>query len=134
MEQNQQELILKLSMLEQQIRYLQEQLQAIEQANLELNLLFVGLDDLNGKNGSEIYALYGRGIYVKAKLLSEDLLVDIGGKTFVKKNAEDCKKLIKEQLIKLDDIKNQLDSNLENVSNEISKTILESEKNERTKN
>ena len=46
---DQQELIMKLSMFEQQIQQIQQQLQAVEQALAELNSLNLGLDELIGK-------------------------------------------------------------------------------------
>jgi len=83
--QENQENIFKLAMFEQQIRQMQEQLQAIEQGMNELNILNLGLDELKGKEEKEIFAPIGRGIFVKSKILSEELIVDVGNKKLVKK-------------------------------------------------
>jgi hypothetical protein len=72
---------------------LQQQLQAIEQGLVEMQSLNFGLDELKGKTGKEILAPIGRGIFARAKLISEDLLVDVGGKKFVTKNIVQTKKL-----------------------------------------
>ena len=85
MDEAQQELMFKLSMFEQQIQQIQQQLQAVEQGVAELTSLNLGLEEIVGSEGKEIMAPIGRGIFVKAKLLSEELIVDVGGKNFVKK-------------------------------------------------
>ena len=128
MEQEQQEIFFKLSMFEQQIQQLQQQLQAVEQGVMEMEALSHGLGELIGSVDKEILAPIGRGIFVKSKLLSEDLIVDIGNKTFVKKNIPDTQSLIKEQLVKLESVKMQLENSLEQVSEEMMKMYEEGKK------
>ena len=122
-EEKQQELIYKLNVFEQQANQIQQQLQAIEQGILELNSLNNGLDELEGKKDKEILAPFGRGIFVKAKLLSEDLIVDVGGKNFVEKDIPGTKKIIEEQLEKIEEVKVELNQTLENMQQEVSKLI-----------
>jgi len=128
MKKEQQELIFKLSMFEQQIQQLQQQLQAVEQGIIEMDSLSQGLGELVGSVDKEILAPIGRGIFLKTKLLSEDLTVDIGNKTFVKKSIPEAQEMIKEQLGKLDDVKEELNDSLEKVSEEMQK-VMEEEKN-----
>ena len=125
MEENQQELIFKLSMYEQQIQQLQQQLHAVEQGIMEMNALNEGLGELVGSVEKEIMAPIGRGIFVKTKLLSEDLTVDIGNRTFVKKNIPETQKLIKEQLVKLRDVKMELNDSLDKVGEEMQRVVEE---------
>lgn len=122
-----QEMILKFQMFEQQIRAIQEQLQAVEQAIVEIGGLNIGLDDLIGKTGEEILAPIGRGIYVKAKLASEDLTVEIGNKSFVKKTIPEAKKLIQTQIGKLEKAREDLNSELDKINNELTKTFMENQ-------
>ncbi|MCK5149978.1 prefoldin subunit alpha [Candidatus Pacearchaeota archaeon] len=129
--ENQQELMFKLSMYEQQIQQLQQQLQAIEQGIVEMKSLNLGLDELNGAEGKEVMAPIGRGIFAKTKLLSENLVVDIGGGNLVKKSIADTKKIIDEQVKKLEDIKEEMNINLEKLSGELMKMIGEAEKKEK---
>jgi prefoldin alpha subunit len=128
MDESQQELMFKLSMFEQQIKHLQQQIQAVEQGILEMNTLSLGLDELKGTTGNEIFAPIGRGIFAKAKLLSEELTVDIGGGNFVTKSIPDTKKIIEEQVEKLKNIKKELENNLENVGKELEKVMIEGQK------
>jgi prefoldin alpha subunit len=112
---NEQELIYRFSVFEKQIRELQQQIESIDRGIIELNSLAIGLDELVGKTGEEIYAPMGRGIYVKAKLISEELNVDIGEGNIIKKNIPDTKKLIEEQRNKLQQVKEELEKSLEEI-------------------
>ncbi len=133
MEKNQQELIFKLSMFEQQIQQLQQQLQAVEQGIVEISSLNIGLDELKGSKGKEILAPIGRGIFAKTKLLSEELTVDVGGGNFIKKNIPETKKIIEKQINKLKDVKKDLNSNLEQVSEELQTTMFNAQKEQSEK-
>jgi prefoldin alpha subunit len=124
MEKNQEELMQKLGMYEQQIQQLQQQLEAIEQAIVEMNSLVLGLDGLIGSKEKEILAPIGRGIFVKTKLISEDLTVDVGGKNFVNKSIPETKKLIEDQVIKLEDVKKELNENLEQINQELTTVFM----------
>jgi len=128
MENKEQELMFKLSMFEQQIQQLQQQIQAVEQGLVEMESLNLGLSELVGSVGKEIFAPIGRGIFVKAKLVSEDLIVDVGEKKFVKKNIPKTKELIEEQIEKLKEVKKELEENLEKVSEEIQEVMEEEQK------
>jgi len=126
-DKKQQELMLKLSMFEQQMQQLQQQLQAVEQAVAEMNSLNLGLDELVGSKDKEILAPIGRGIFAKAKLVSEDLIVDVGSKNFVKKNIPDTKKVINDQIKKLQDVKKGLQDKLEQIGGEFTKMYMDSQ-------
>ncbi len=126
MEQNQQqELIFKLSMLEQQMQQLQQQIQAVEQSNIELQSLSEGLNELKNAEGKEVMAMIGRGIFIKSKIVSDDLLVDVGERNFVKKSVEETQKLINEQIEKLSEAGESLNIQIEEVSREGEKLMGE---------
>lgn len=123
MDENHQELLFKLGAFEQQIRQIQEQIQAVEQGISELSSLNLGLNEIIGSKGKEILAPIGRGIFVKSQVLSEDLTVDIGRKNFVKKSVPETQKTIKKQIKKLEEAKKDLNRSLEEVSKEVEKVI-----------
>ncbi|MEK6945740.1 MAG: prefoldin subunit alpha [Nanoarchaeota archaeon] len=131
MENPEQELMFKLSYFEQQIKLLQNQLEAVEQAVFELSNLNDGLNEIKNGKDKEILANIGRGIFVKAKLLSDDLIVDVGGKNFVKKSIPETKNIIETQSEKLEDIKKELEDSLEKVNEEITRTFEEAQKKSR---
>jgi prefoldin alpha subunit len=126
MEENiEQELARKFHVFEHQIRMLQEQMNAVEQATMDLQTLDFGLDDLKDSKDREILAQVGRGIFVKAKITGEELLVDIGNKNFVTKSIENTKEVLKEQIEKLNQIKEDLESELDKINTEITNAFLE---------
>lgn len=116
---NEQELIYRFSLFEKQIRELQQQIESISNGIIELMNLDSGLNELTGKTGEEIFAPLGRGIFVKAKLISEELNVDIGNGNIIKKNIPETKKLINEQREKLEQVKEELEKSLEEIGNEM---------------
>ncbi|MCK5607899.1 prefoldin subunit alpha [Candidatus Pacearchaeota archaeon] len=122
-----QEIMFKLQMFEQQIKQLQQQMQAVEETSIELSTLNIGLDDLIGAEGKEVMAPLGRGIFAKAKLISEDLIVDIGGKNLVKKTIPQTKEIIEGQLEKLDAAKKELDAEIEKVNKSLTESIIEAQ-------
>ena len=124
---NEQEMNKKFMMFEQQIRYLQEQMKAVEQAIVELESINSGLNELVVKKDNEIIAQVGRGIYVNALLKSEELLVDIGGKNFVKKSIPETQKILSEQIEKLQDVREELNDEMENINEEITKVFMEAQ-------
>jgi len=122
-----QEILFKLSMFEQQLQQLQQQLQAVENGITELNSLSLGLNELPGSKGKEIFARIGRGIYAKAKIISEDLVVNVGENNFVKRSVPETKKMIEEQTVKLKEVGKELESNIESVSSDFTKLAQEYE-------
>ena len=125
---NNQELTQKFRIFEQQIQLIQQQLQAVEQAIFEMNNLNIGLDDLVGKKDEEILAPMGRGIYVKAKLISEDITVEIGNKSFVKKSIPETKEIVEKQMKKLGEARNGLNLELNKINNELTTVFMEAQK------
>jgi|SRR3989344_5723762 len=128
MEEQNQEFLFKLSMFDQQIRQMQQQIKAVDDGIVELESLNIDLDDMKNSEGKEILAPIGRGIFAKAKLVSEEFLVDVGDRNFVKKSVDETKVMIKKQVEKLQEIRKELDVGLEQLSKEIEKVIAENEK------
>jgi len=116
---------MQFQIFEQQIMQIQQQLQAIDQAISEITLLEDGLNDLIGKKDLEMLSSLGKGIFAKTKLISEELLVDVGDKNFVTKSIPATQELIKEQLGKLEIVKEELENELENINSEITRVMLE---------
>ena len=129
-QQAQQELLYRLSVFEQHIKQLHQQLQLIEKNILDLNSLDFGIDEIKGSVGKEILGQLGRGIFVKANIISEELIVDVGNKNFVKKSISDTKKIIKEQIEKLYEIEKELKDKLEEINEEMTELVLEAQKNQ----
>ena len=128
-QQAQQELLYKLSVFDQHIKQLNQQLQLIEKNILDLNSLNSGMDEIKGSIGKEVLAQLGRGIFVKTNIISEELIVDVGNKNFVKKSITDTKKIIKEQIEKLHQIEKELKDKIEDINKEVAELVLGSSAN-----
>lgn len=127
--EKQQELIYKFNLFQQQIQQIQEQVQMIEKGINDLNELEKGIKEIKGKKDMEILSHIGKGIFIRTKIISEDLIVDIGKKNFVKKNTEDTREMIKKQIERLVEMKENLDSSLEEVNSEMAKVIEDIQRN-----
>ena len=123
----QQELIFKLSLFEQQIQQLQQQLQAVEQAIVESSSLSIDLDNLKNSQDKEVFSSIGKGLFIKSKIISDGLIVDVGGRNFVQKSIPETQELIKQQVEKLRTIKQELESQLDEISEELTKTYMEAQ-------
>lgn len=127
-----QEMLYRFSVFEKQAQDLQQQIEAVEKGIVELSSLNLGLDDLIGGTGKEIFAPLGKGIFVKAKLISEDLKVDIGNGNFIQKTIPQTKELILEQVEKLKKVKEDLNEEIERLSQEINDLLVQAENKEKT--
>ena len=124
------ELAYKLNFLEQKIHQFQQQMRNIEEGISETELLKKGFDELKGSEGKEIFSPIGKGIFIKSKILSEELIVDIGGKNFVKKTISETKKILDEEIKRLKDIKDELESYLKKAYEEVQEIIREVQREE----
>jgi prefoldin alpha subunit len=124
---NQEELIYTFGIYEQQIKNLQEQLESVNRGISDLELLNVDLEDLKGSIGKDIMAPVGRGIFIKSKIISEELNVDIGGGNFVKKSVDETKEIINSQIKKLEKVKNELEDSIKKMNSRIEELIKEVE-------
>jgi len=121
------ELNKKFMVYEREIRQIQEQLQAIEQAILDMNQINIGLDEIKGKKDLEILSPIGRGIFVKAKTVSDELTVDVGEGNFVKKTIPETKEIISEQAKKLEEMKKELEKGIEKIDKDMTKALQETQ-------
>lgn len=128
--ERQEELFFKMNLFEQHLKQIRAQLDAVENGIIELNKLSEGLAGIKGKTGEEILAPMGKGVYVKAKLLSEKLIVDIGNKTLLEKDIDWTNKTIAEQIEKLNEAKIELEQTFERMGAEMNSLIQEAQKSE----
>ena len=126
MEENR-DFVYKLAIIEQQVQQIQQQLQAVEQGIVDLNSLNFELDELVGSKEKDILSPIGRGIFTHTKLVSEDLIVNVGKGCLVKKSIPETKELIKRQIENLDKVRRELNENLDDVGVEFEKVIQEAD-------
>jgi prefoldin alpha subunit len=110
-----QEMYLNLQLLDQQIKQTQKQVQVLNNQLVELSMTKQSLDDLKEINkGTEILVPISSGIYSKAELKdNNELIVNVGSNVTVKKNIEETKKLVNDQIEELAKIQIQMNTELE---------------------
>ncbi len=126
-EEKQKELFFKFQVFEQQIQNLQQQIESVERAINDMSKLSADLPGV--KKDKEVLASIGKGIFAKAKLISEELIVDIGGGRFVKKTIPEAKEIIEKQINNLKNIKKELDDSLEEINSQITNTFMQAQQN-----
>lgn len=105
--------MLELNVLDMQIRQLEQQAMLVEQQIAEYNGLLANLDDLKkAKKGQSMLFPFSRDIFVEGKLDSNEVLVNVGSKTLVRKSIDDAKKIMEKQ-------KNQMARANEDIRKEI---------------
>ncbi len=127
-EKQKQEMYMKATMLQQQSQEVEQNLILIETQILELTKFSEELLVLDSSKEKEVLASLGRGVFIKTSLENKDLLVDVGSGVLVKKTPKEAVKIIDEQLVKLNEAKTQLQSQLELFQGEFANLIQEVEK------
>lgn len=123
------ELFFKINMLDKYMQNMQQQIEAVENEINELYLLKKGIEDLENSSGKEAFSSIGKNIFIKTKIISEELLVGIGEKNFVNKSIPETAKIIKNQIEKLKIIKEEILKEINVLNKEAEKILLSVEKN-----
>jgi prefoldin alpha subunit len=122
------ELNKKFRIFEQKIMQIQQQLASIEKAIADMSLIESGLEKLIGKKNEEILAPVGNGIFLQTKLLSEELFVEIAEKKLIKKSIPETRELIRSQILKLKKSQEILETELDKINEDLTKTMQEYQK------
>lgn len=128
-----QEKIMQLQVIEQEINQLNQQLQLIEQNISEVESLGMSLNEIEKNNDNEMLISIGKGIYIPVEIKDKNLIVEVGGKNFIKKNIPDTIKIIEDQLGKLINTRESIKEKLEELQAEINEAIkiIQEEKNKK---
>ncbi|MCX8146912.1 MAG: prefoldin subunit alpha [Candidatus Woesearchaeota archaeon] len=91
---------LELQIIDQQVRQIQKQIEAIESQLTELDAVSESLDNFNNlKPGVEALVPLASGIYAKAEIKeNKRLIINIGSGVAVEKTIPEIKKIIAEQI------------------------------------
>src|SRR3989344_5471933 len=114
-----QEQLIQLQIIEQEAQQLEQQSQIIEQNIIEMQNLNNSLEELEKTDKKEILANIGRGIYIPAEIKDKNLTVEVGNKVFVKKSIPETKKIVEEQIEKLDEAREQIKDRLDDLREEV---------------
>jgi len=114
-------------MLEQEANQLSQQLEMIENNLREIEGIKNGLDEIEKKETKEIMANIGKKIYIPVEIKEKNLIIEVGTKKFIKKSIPETKKLISEQIIKLDSAKKEISQRLEQLQEEAGRLMMQIE-------
>ena len=117
-EKQAQEIYMEYQMLDQHIKKMQAQLEAITNQLMEAASTSSAIDELDKiKAGKEIFVPISSGIFVKAEIKdTSDLLVNVGAGAVVQKNRESAKKLVEAQMEEMKKIHERMVSELEKMA------------------
>ena len=118
-----QELMFELEELNGQSKDNEERLKIVEQQILELKSFESNLGELESNKNNESLASLGKGVFIKADLKEEDLFVEVGSGILVKKSLGNSKKIAEQQTKKLVEMKNQLLSENESISEKMKNAL-----------
>ena len=115
-------------MLDMQLRQMEQQAMMVEQQILEQQTTSHNLDELKKtKNGQNMLFPFSKDIFIEGKLEKNDVLVNIGSKTLVRKSIEDAKKIVVKQRDRLLDVSDEIKAKMSEIIARISE--LEKELN-----
>lgn len=124
-----QKLYFKFQILEQHIKQMQQQTATLHAQLIELVSTTQSLEYLKGvKPGTEILVPISSGVYAKAEIKdNENLIVNVGAQTTVRKSMNDTKKIIEIQITEMRKIQEQMAEELERLTNQAA--LIEREMN-----
>jgi len=124
-----QEYMMQLSMLDKQAKELQQQIGQVNQQIKQYDDLKGSLDDVGKvKEGEEMLAPIGRGIFFKSEIKDKKLLVNVGENIILKKTPEGAKKIVDKQVKELEKIKKELEGNVQELNKQVESLIVAAQK------
>ena len=121
------EILFKLSLLEQQSQEIKQQVEIVDSQISEMENLKLSLNKLEKSKEKEILAPLGRGIFAKSELKSDKIFVNIGSRILVKKSFIEAAEIIEKQVNELNGIKDELLKRAEEINSNLYELIQESE-------
>jgi prefoldin alpha subunit len=125
MELNQEE-IMKIQMMEQEVNYLNQQLQLIDENIKEMTQISDSLEGIS--KGNEILSNLGKKIYLPVEVKDDKLGVEVGKGNYVKKSVSETKEILERENNKLMEGKGKIIERLDFLQEEMSKMLMELQK------
>ena len=117
--------IAEIRYLEDQISQMEGQIRIVDREIMELQNLILSLDEIKNMKNKEAIIPLGKDIFVKSNInKGDEIFVNIGSKTIVKKSNEETKKL-------LEDKKDKFFEARDNIGREAGEVIQKIEKIEK---
>jgi len=115
MNEDLQQKYMEYQQLSNQLNYGQQQILQLEKQYMELEVLNEALKDVkNTKEGTEVIASLGSGLFIKTSLKSNsEIIMHVGGNANVTKTPDEAKKVIDDQMKQLKKIINDMREDLQ---------------------
>ncbi len=112
------EIYMEYQAIDQHIKQLQKQLEALTNQLMEMNSTRLSLEDLDKiKQGKEIFVPISSGIFAKGEIKNtSELLVNVGAGVVLKKDMISTKKLIQNQIDEMKKLHQKMISELEKMA------------------
>jgi prefoldin alpha subunit len=120
-----QELMFKIQETNQKSQGMEDQTKVVDQQIRELQGFSLAIDELQNSGEKEILASIGKGVYIKSDMKEKDLFVDVGVGIFVKKDFDETKRVVENQLGRLQELRMQLSIEMNSLNSEVEKLIEE---------
>jgi prefoldin alpha subunit len=117
------EYIMQLSMIQEEARKLEEQLNIINQQIREFDLLKESLDNIENVKSEKVLTSLGKGVFIESKIESKELLVNIGNNVVLKRSTKETKDIIDKQIRELEKIKIQIEQAIGDLDLELQRIL-----------
>lgn len=113
--------IVEMNILENQLSQMDQQFSLIEKHLADLQNLNSSLTELSKtKKDQEFFSPIGNEIFVRSKIIEPgEVLINIGGKTVIKKKTTEAKKFIEEKIARANELKVQISNEMQLIINEM---------------
>jgi prefoldin alpha subunit len=120
--------IIQLSMIQEEGKKLEEQLNIVDSQIKEFYSLKESLDSLKDIKDNKFLSSLGRGVFVESKVNSNEFFVNVGNNVVLRKSSEETKEIIDKQIKELNNIKSQILATIENLNLELQNIIEQARK------
>lgn len=113
MAENNEELMMKASLLERHSQELAEKIEYLSQQILDFGEFLKNLDSISDSKEKKMFASLGKGVYVRSSLEEKNLFVNVGSGVVVKKTPKETKEIIESQIKQFHEAKSRLNAQME---------------------
>lgn len=112
-EEERMQMLEQIQAMQQEAQKIEEQIIHLERRRAELEIILSSLDEIKNQESDELLIPIGSGLFVEGKITNKtDALINIGSNIVVKKNFDEAKKIINEQILEINKVKDQLQGEL----------------------
>ncbi|MBS3074166.1 prefoldin subunit alpha [Candidatus Pacearchaeota archaeon] len=125
----QQQAMMEIQILHQRGKQLEAQIEVIGRQVSEMYEIAASLKEIDKNPGKEALLPVGKGIFLKSKIgNNKSLLLNIGSGVVIEKSIKEAKELVEKQAEKLEEMRKENISEMDNLSGKIDEMVREMQK------